>query len=217
MSQFTKDQLENMFKEFLPKYKAGFANAPADDASWLEKFGYKLYNSDSMARTAFEDYLNRQDLADADALQNTIDYFTNASKTPFSTKKTHLGSIDILDDVGRPLRKTSYTNNPFKKSVGGAWNYAKSNSGTVLGTAATTAGSLAGLFDNDKIGGQLIGTVAGAALPALAGAKLSPLMAYNVAAGAGSLGALFDKLREKKADERAAMANSPYGKEEYVR
>lgn len=68
----------------------------------------------------------------------------------------------------------------------------------------------AGLFDNDKLFGQL----AGGGLGALAGAKLLPKVIGGPATipnvllttlAGGGLGSLFDKLRAKKDEEEAAM------------
>lgn len=208
-----KELLEKMFKEqFLPKWNENFAGDLAEGTPWLERLGHKLYGSEGMARRGFDDFLVRKAAGDANdaALAGTLEYFNKASKTPFSTEKTHVG--DIVSKLDDGTSKTfAYNLSPLGESVGGAWNYAKSNPGAVLGTAATTAGSLAGLFDNDKIGGQLIATGLGAAIPAIAGMKLNPLTAYNVAMGAGTLGSLFDTLRAKKAQEQQ------YSKEEYVR
>ena len=214
-----KEILEKIFQDnFLPKWKERFSGELADGSPWIERLGHKMYGSEGMARRGFDDFIVRGGLGEntADALSGTLDFYDKASKTPFATPKTHV--LDVVEDLGDGKSKTiAYNVSPMGETLGGAWNYAKANPGAVLGTAATTAGSLAGLFDNDKIGGQLVATGLGAAVPKLLGMKLNPLMSYNIAAGAGTLGALFDKLREKKADERAAMTNNPYGRESYVR
>ena len=212
-----KELLEKMFKEqFLPKWNENFAGDLAEGTPWLERLGHKLYGSEGMARRGFDDFLARKAAGNADdaALAGTLEYFNKASKSPFDATKTHVG--DIVNKLDDGTSKTfAYNVSPLGESVGGAWNYAKAHPGQVLGTAATTAGSLAGLFDNDKIGGQLIATAAGAAIPKIFNMGLNPLTAYNIAMGAGTLGSLFDTLRARKADERAAMSN-PYGRE-YVR
>ena len=64
---------------------------------------------------------------------------------------------------------------------------------------------LAGLFDNSKVGGQLVGLGAGAGL----GYKVLPMLMQNVSPqakilatlGGGTLGALFDSLRQKQENE----------------
>lgn len=189
-----------------------------DSAKWYEKLGSKLFNSDAAKRAAFNDYtkLVENGVSEDVAKSKILEFYNTAAKSPFSSEKSDLVELATKLDDGS-IQKKTYRPSALGRTASVATEYAKAHPGQVLGTAATTAGSLAGLFDNDKIGGQLVATGLGAAVPKLLGMKLNPLMAYNVAAGAGSLGALFDKLREKKADERAAMANNPYGREEYVR
>lgn len=60
------------------------------------------------------------------------------------------------------------------------------------------AGNIAGLFDDNKIGGQLAGGIAGGVLPGLLGSTAGPAGRAMMALGGGQLGALFDKLRAKK-------------------
>lgn len=115
-------------------------------------------------------------------------------------------------------QQAKFMADPLNSQTGSLGNTAKllganltSNLPATLGTAANIGANVAGLFDNDKIGGQLIGTALGAGIPALFGAKLGPLAYVNLAAGGGTLGSLFDTLRAKKAQEQQ------YGKEEYVR
>lgn len=79
---------------------------------------------------------------------------------------------------------------------------AKAHPFITAGTAANGAMNVAGLFDNDKILGQAIGTAAGAILPKALGMGLSPLAALNVAMGAGNLGAMFDIMRSKKEQQK---------------
>ena len=189
-----------------------------DSAKWYEKLGAKMYNSDAAKYAAFNDYtrLVESGVAEDVAKSKILDFYNTAAKSPFSSEKSDLVELATKLDDGT-VKKSMYSPSALGRTASIATEYAKSHPGAVLGTAATTGMSLAGLFDNDKIGGQLVATGLGAAVPKLLGMKLNPLTAYNVAAGAGALGSLFDKLREKKADERAAMANRPYGKEEYVR
>jgi hypothetical protein len=136
------------------------------------------------------------------------------------------------DDVGNFLRggvekPLSFTKpkDPIQTSVDGKL-FTGSNAGTTgrllwenikahpfksAGIGLGTAANVAGLFDNDKIGGQLVG----GGLGALAGVKLLPMLMGGpatipnvtlAALGGGTLGSLFDKLRAKKAEEEAAMA-----------
>ena len=216
MADLTKEQLEALFNEFNPAWEGVFANELADNASWRARLGRKMYNTDSGQARALKDAIEMVagGVSEKDAAQNVTDFYRKAALDPFSTESINLGKItvkgadgaDVVEDlVGNPMGRTA--------KIGAG--IVKAHPWQSLGAAAGTAGSLAGLFDNDKIGGQLIATGLGAAIPAIAGMKLNPLTAYTVATGAGSLGALFDTLRSKKADERAAMQG--YGREEYVR
>jgi hypothetical protein len=77
------------------------------------------------------------------------------------------------------------------------------------GMGALGAANVAGLVDDNKVGAQLIGGAAGAALPALFGA--SPMTTIALGATGGALGSLFDKLRAKKESEQQSM----YQQQEY--
>lgn len=76
------------------------------------------------------------------------------------------------------------------------------------GLGIGAAANIAGLVDNDKIGGQLIGGAAGAAIPALLMKgglmKSNPLLGLGISLGGGALGSLYDMLRAKKEEEQAA-------------
>lgn len=72
------------------------------------------------------------------------------------------------------------------------------------GTGLNAAAFGAGLLDNDKVVGQLLGTAAGIAIPKAFNMKLGPLAALNTAMAAGGVGSLFDTLlaaKEKKQRE----------------
>lgn len=94
----------------------------------------------------------------------------------------------------------------FKKG----WGWTKANKPAALGTGLLGAANLGGLFDNDKLLGQGIGAIAGAAAPYLftkftgIPLNISKLGRANLAMGGGALGSLFDVLRAKKAKEQEA-------------
>ena len=123
--------------------------------------------------------------------------------SPFSTIAD--SKIDFIGDDGKA---SSLTMNPLATTGQIALTDMKAHPGKYLGTALNTGGALAGLLDNDKVGGQLVTTAAGAILPKLLGMKLGPLATYNVALGAGQLGSLFDNLRAKKEQEQAQAGYS---------
>jgi hypothetical protein len=218
MANLTPEQLASIKAKFDPTWNALFASPLAGDAPALAKLGRKLYNTDSARLRALSDAQNlvSKGMFEDEAISNVANLYSKASLSPFSAEGIGMGQLAELGADGA-IKTQDIAKSPLSRTLGVGGEIIKSHPGQSLLAAGTTAGSLAGLFDNDKIGGQLVGTVAGAAIPAIAKMGLSPLTAYTVATGAGTLGSLFDKLREKKADERAAMANNPYGKEEYVR
>lgn len=109
------------------------------------------------------------------------------------------------------------TGNNIKEGASKAWNATKSGASNLLnygaahpfmtaGLGLTGAANLGGLFDNDKIGGQLIGGALGGAaghwlLPKLIGSAVPAQYQVLAGLGGGTLGALFDKLRQNKEDQ----------------
>lgn len=73
-----------------------------------------------------------------------------------------------------------------------------------MGLGALGLGNIGGLTDNDKFGGQLGGLALGG-LGAHALASGNPYLQAMLTMGGGELGALFDKLRAKREQERAQM------------
>ena len=99
-----------------------------------------------------------------------------------------------------PVDGSEATVSPLKTMGGSLWNNIKAHPGKAAGTGLNAAGNIAGLVDNDKLLGQVLGTAGGALL----GSKLlgfGPLGIANMAMGGGNLGALFDALRSKKEQE----------------
>ena len=74
---------------------------------------------------------------------------------------------------------------------------AKNHPFKTAGLVGLGAGSVGGLMDNNKFGGQLAGLGLGG-LGALSLASGNPYMAAMLTMGGGELGALFDKLRARK-------------------
>ena len=106
----------------------------------------------------------------------------------------------------------------LKELFGKGWGAVKAHPGAAIGTGLLGASNLAGLTDNDKLLGQAAGTLLGVAAPKIIQTvtgipvDIGTLGRVNLAMGGGALGSLFDTLRSKKADERAAMQS--YGNEE---
>lgn len=90
-------------------------------------------------------------------------------------------------------------------------NYIQANPGMAAALGIGGAANLAGLFDNDKIGGQLGGLAGAGALahfaaPSLGIPALDPQTQIAIALAGGGLGALFDNMRAKK-EQQAQYAN----------
>lgn len=123
-----------------------------------------------------------------------------------------------------------YTNSPddvdpsaatrLKGLFGNLTGFVKAHPYQALGTGANAAGNVAGLFDNDKVLGQAVGTGLGLAAPKLLSMVPGPIGAFgkglgllgkaNLAMGGGNLGAMFDALRAKQEQEQMA-AQQYYG------
>ena len=95
------------------------------------------------------------------------------------------------------------TGNSLKNTLGMAKSAIKANPWQTAGLGAMGIANVAGLTDNDKVGGQLVGSLAGGVIPAVMGAN--PMTAIALGLGGGTLGSLFDKLRAKKETEQQGM------------
>lgn len=192
----------------LTKLKELFSNnwvAPspaAEGASWLEKLGAGIYGSESAKQNAFDILSSMPE--NSWTPENLAAYQAHMQKgaaSPFSTI-----ADSKIDFIGNDGKTSSVSMNPLATTGQIAFTDMKTHPGKYLGTALNTSGALAGLLDNDKVGGQIATTAAGAIIPKLLGMKLGPLAAYNIAVGAGHLGSLFDNLRAKKEQEQAGYS-----------
>lgn len=148
--------------------------------------------------------------------------------TPTVTVETKTIPTNNIDNGGANMANTQATQNPsnantgvkskkltdmyakLKTGMGNLGSYIKSNPAMSAGLAGTGLANVAGLLDNDYVGGQLTGLAGGGALgqfllPQLM-SSVSPQAKVLTALGGGTLGALFDSLRQKKAEENAQMA-----------
>lgn len=92
------------------------------------------------------------------------------------------------------------TMSPLKTTGSMLWSNIKAHPWQTAGTGLNAAGNIAGLIDDNKLLGQILGT-AGGALLGTKGLGFGPLGIANTAMLGGNLGALFDKLRSKKEQE----------------
>jgi hypothetical protein len=119
----------------------------------------------------------------------------------------NLGRVDLLQPEKEKLKSIwSYKLSPMLSSAGG---YVKAHPWMSAGLGTAGAANIGGLFDNDKIGGQLVGGLGGYAvgrylLPQLLG-TVSPQAKVLATLGGGALGSLFDKLRQNKEDQYNAQ------------
>jgi hypothetical protein len=128
------------------------------------------------------------------------------------TKPSKLGFLanELLTNTKQGLSNAWGTT---KTGVGNLAGYAAAHPFMTAGLGLTGAANIGGLFDNDKIGGQLIGGAgAGLAghylLPKLLGHAVSPQAQVLMGLGGGALGSLFDKLRQNKEDQYTAQLNA---------
>jgi hypothetical protein len=131
---------------------------------------------------------------------------------------TDTNNYDIYTNSPNDVDPTLLTR--LKELFGNLSSFTKAHPYQALGTGANAAGNVAGLFDNDKILGQAVGTGLGLAAPKLLSMVPGPIGAFgkglgllgkaNFAMGGGNLGALFDSLRAKQEQEQMA-AQQYYG------
>ena len=120
--------------------------------------------------------------------------FEEASNNPFSAGKLTVGGKQVA-------------NTGLGTTAGLALNKMKAHPFKTLGLGALGATNVAGLFDNNKIGGQLAGTVIGGATPFLMNKFMNTKFGLPGKLGfamlGGGVGSLFDKLMAKKEQEQS--------------
>ena len=208
MPQMTEAELkaykEALSKRLDPLWKARTQAPLADNASMLEKLGRKLYSTPSTVSRATDDVAllmsGNSPLSFDDASSKVLDFYESASKSPFNSQINDLGTVKSMVD-GKEVA-TNLKPSALGTSAKLGFDAVKAHPGATLGTIANAGMNLSGLLDNNKFGGQLIGTLAGAVVPKVFHMGLSPLVAANVAMGGGALGSLFDILRAKKEQEQ---------------
>ena len=194
--------------------------------SLLSKLFAPLYNSKA-TQDRYNEYAQALYLKD---LQNSGKFTDEAALNKFFAENVNNPTVMSPYTTATDTLLKTASANPLKGNLGLDGNLKDmTGRGTtldVLGTnikahplqatalGASAAGNVAGLFDNDKIGGQLIGTALGAGADALIGAiGGKPLGSYAKVMGprvGGNVGALFDKLRSKKAEEEEAQQYGNY-------
>lgn len=130
------------------------------------------------------------------------------NKQDLYTRKIDDMGIDIKDSDIIPQKLLDVFAN-LKQTAMGAGNYIKNNPAMSIGLGGTGLANFAGLVDNDNVGGQLLGLGGGAGLGFGLLPKLIPGISPQAQAltmlGGGTLGSLFDALRQKQEDEYAAQ------------
>lgn len=168
------------------------------DEGWLARMGGGIYGSDATKNYVYNQMAKLpSDMWTPDTLKTVTSSLSEGASTPFSTK-AGLKIPYTVDGKEHVLKST-----PLKDTLGIAGANIGAHPGAAFGTAANIGVNLSGLFDNDKFGGQLIGGALGGLIPHLANVGLGPLGMVNAVGIGGALGSLFDKLREKKAQEQA--------------
>ena len=170
--------LQRLFRHIMESEPGGLAATSTIGPALAEKYSLGDYDklTPEVTATMFKDHVDDYD-----------NILAKMQKNPLAWKM--------------PIEQGSNINvSPLKTMGKGIWGNVKAHKGASIGTGLNAAGNIAGIVDNDKLLGQVLGT-AGGALLASKGLQLGPLGVANMAMGGGNLGALFDKLREKKAQE----------------
>lgn len=136
--------------------------------------------------------------------ENTASATREAAQGAFERMGTMAGGFEgqmAANPLKTKLDINGTTVNPLKYNMGALGSAIKAHPFKAAGIGALGAANLAGLFDNEQIGGQLIGGLGGGALAHFL--PVSPIAKVAIGLGGGTLGSLFDKLRAKKAEEQA--------------
>ena len=157
------------------------------DTGLLQRWAQSLYGTEA----------NKQRLADAYIRQL-------GDENPIGLDEFMAGQAKAMADP------TGIKSGGLGNTLGAIGANIKAHPWAAAGTAALGATNLAGLFDNDRIGGQLLGGGLGAGaallLPKLnSNWKLGGLGIANMIQAGGALGSLFDKLKSKQDAERDAQ------------
>lgn len=157
------------------------------DAGLFQKWAHALYGSEANKQRLADNYLRQLEGENPIGFDEFVAGQAQAMADPTGIKSGGLGNT--LGAIGANI---------------------KAHPWATAGTAALGATNLAGLFDNDRIGGQLIGGGLGAGaaflLPKLnSNWKLGGLGIANMIQAGGALGSLFDKLKSKQDAERDAQ------------
>jgi hypothetical protein len=171
------------------------AFALGDNPNYLERLYAQLYNSEA-ARKSMMDRATALKM-DPSAMAGVQQEFY---KNPLNMQR-----VDITDGT-----KGSAFGNTMRLLGANIKAHPWQAAGTGLGLGINAAG----LFDNDKMLGQAIGTVGGALLSKPLG--LGAYGALNSALIGGGLGSLFDTLRAaKEKNERERLARLPASETTY--
>jgi hypothetical protein len=130
-----------------------------------------------------------------------------------STKSAGIEDVFAANPLKTKIDINGVTANPLKYNLGAVGQAIKAHPFKAAGLGVLGAANISGLMDDDKVGGQLVGGLGGAALPMLMTklgmAAPTPIGKLAMVMGGGALGSLFDKLRAKKEVEEQAAAQ-PY-------
>lgn len=184
--------LKNLFDDHWgsPQFEAG------KDAGWLAKMGAGLYNTGGLRQHVYDEMtLLPKEQWTPETLAMLKNNMAQSAAVPLSFKPGRTNTYEFTDGKTKVLNRR-----PIQDTLGVLGQNIKAHPWQTAGTALNAAGNVAGLVDNDKLLGQILGTAGGALLGAKA-FGLGPLGIANVAMGGGNLGALFDALRSKKAQE----------------
>lgn len=167
-----------------------------DNNSFLQSLINQLYNTDANRVAMAKKYgISPENLAEIDLgrVEPTDDFATFTADQAAFQANPFTSKVNTSKGVESGLKNT----------FGVLKNNIKAHPLASAGMGALGAANVAGLTDDNKIAGQLLGGLGGG----LASHFLvqNPMAKLAITMGGGTLGALFDKLRAKKEAERAAQ------------
>ena len=171
-------------KIIYPNSIFGFNTGEGKLNDWIRRL---MYNPDVIARE-----VKGMSPENATLAKNIIGV---ASENPLNNKPLMLN--------GQEVNKSG-----LGTTLGLGMNKIKAHPFKTAGLGIAGGMNLSGLFDNNQIGGQVLGSLGGLGAGALAGAIGLPIGGYGktmLTMGGGALGSLFDKLIAKKKEEEAMM------------
>lgn len=167
-----------------------------DNDSFLQSLINQLYNTDANRVAMAKKYgISPEDLA-------SIDVGAADPSEAFNTFTADQAAFQANPFTSK-VNTSKGVESGLKNTFGVLKNNIKAHPLASAGIGALGAANIAGLADDNKVAGQLLGGLGGGVASHFL--TQNPMAKLAITMGGGTLGALFDKLRAKKEAERAAQ------------